>query len=124
MNHRGVLLAIGYLLVSFPSMASGQSVPAERLYDDCIVRYAAKAPSPQAATILQRACFFKYLHGRGYVTRYGLDAEYRKLARIYTPAVCDCIFEKMPGAPPNAPATEVLDVCVKAAKKPSNPIAK
>jgi hypothetical protein len=107
-----------------PAIASGQSVPAERLYDDCIVRYAAKAPSPQAATILQRACFFKHLYGRDYVTRYGLDAEYRKLARIYTPAVCDCIFKNMPAAPLNVPAARVLDGCVEASKKPSGPIAK
>src|SRR5512137_361015 len=105
--------------MSFPLWASGQSVPAVKTYDDCITRYAGQATSPQAAVILQRACFYSYRYGKDYVANFGTTPEHKKLAKIYTPAVCDCIFDKMPGAPPHLPATRVLDDCVKASRKPS-----
>jgi len=124
MNHRAALLAFGLILVVLPSLASGQSIPVVKTYDDCITLYAAKSPSPQAAVILQRACFYNYRYGKNYITSFGTESEYKKLAKIYTPAVCDCIFEKMPTAPPHLPATRVLEDCVKASRKQTEPISK
>jgi len=124
MREQAAWVAIGLILMCLPSIASGQSTAVARTYDDCIVLYADRAPSPQAAVILQRACFYKYRYGKDYVTRFGNEPEHRKLAKIYTPAVCDCILEKLPGASPDLPAARVLDGCVKAPKKQSEPISK
>lgn len=124
MNHRGALLTFGIILAALPILASGQSIPVVKTYDDCITLNAAKAPSPQAAIILQRACFYKYRYDKNYVAGFGAEAEYKKLAKIYTPAVCDCIFDKMPGAPPHLPAARVLDGCVEASKKKGEPITR
>jgi hypothetical protein len=120
-NHSGVLLAVGCILVSIPLLAFGQSAPVVNTYDDCITLHAAKAPSTQAGVIMQRACFYKYRYGKNYVANFGAEPEHKKLAKIYTPAVCDCIFDKMPGAPSHLPATRVLDDCVTASRKPREP---
>jgi hypothetical protein len=124
MSGRGALVVIVLILTWLPSMSSGQSIPVVKTYDDCITLYAAKPPSPQAAVILQRACFYNYRYGKNYITSFGTESEYKKLAKIYTPAVCDCIFEKMPTAPPHLPATRVLEDCVKASRKQTEPISK
>jgi len=124
MSGRGALVVIVLILTWLPSMSSGQSIPVVKTYDDCITLYAAKPPSPQAAIILQRACFYNYRYGKNYITSFGTESEYKKLAKIYTPAVCDCIFEKMPTAPPHLPATRVLEDCVKASRKQTEPISK
>lgn len=124
MNHYGVLLAFGFILGALPSLASGQSLPVVKTYEDCITLHAARAPSPQAAIILQRACFYNYLYGKDYVVNFGTEPEHKKRAKIYTPAVCDCIFDKMPGAPPHLPAARVLDDCVKASRKPREPVSR
>jgi hypothetical protein len=124
MSGRGALVVIVLILTWLPSMSSGQSIPVVKTYDDCITLYAAKSPSPQAAVILQRACFYNYRYGKNYITSFGTGSEYKKLAKIYTPAVCDCIFEKMPTAPPHLPATRVLEDCVKASRKQTEPISK
>jgi len=124
MIHRWANLAMGFILLSFPAMVAGQSIPAAKLYNDCIVRYAGQAASPQAVSILQRACFYKYRYGKGDVAYMGVDTQHRKLAKVYTPAVCDCIFNKMPEAHPDVPATQILDDCVKNSKKPSEPSAR
>jgi hypothetical protein len=124
MSGRGALVVIVLILTWLPSMSSGQSIPVVKTYDDCITLYAAKSPSPQAAIILQRACFYNYRYGKNYITSFGTESEYKKLAKTYTPAVCDCIFEKMPTAPPHLPATRVLEDCVKASRKPTEPISK
>jgi len=124
MIDRWANLAMGFILLSFPAMVAGQSIPAGKPYNDCIVRYAGQAPSPQAASILQRACFYKYRYAKGDAANRGVDTQHRKLAKVYTPAVCDCIFTKMPEAHPDVPATQILDDCVKNSKKPSEPSAK
>jgi hypothetical protein len=116
-----LLVAIVLSLAWFPSTTSGQSTPVVNTYDDCITLHAAKAPSTQAGVIVQRACFYKYRYGKDYVANFGTEPEHKKLARIYTPAVCDCIFDKMPGASPHLPATRVLDDCVTASRKPREP---
>ena len=113
----------GAVMVIAPSSGFGGGAAALKEYDDCIVRYANRAPSPQAVVILQRACFYKYRYAKSDATDAGGNAEHRKLARIYTPAVCDCILERMPGAPADVPAPMLLDACVKASKKPSKPIS-
>jgi hypothetical protein len=115
--------AFGAVMVFLPSSGFGEGAAAQKAYDDCIVGYASRAPSPQAAVILQRACFFKHRYGKGEATGAGGGAEYRKLAKLYTPPVCDCILEKMPGTPPGVPAPTVLDACVKASKTPAQPVA-
>jgi hypothetical protein len=124
MNHRAVLLAVGLVLGLWPSLASGQSSPAVKSYDECITLYAAKATSPQAAVILQRACFYRFRYGKDYVANFGVEPEHKKLAKIYTPAVCDCLFDKLPGASPHLPAPRVLDGCVKASQKQADPISR
>lgn len=121
MKGRDLLVVIVLTFAWFPSTTSGQSTPVVNTYDDCITLHAAKAPSPQAAVILQRACFYKYRYGKDYVANFGTEPEHKKLAKIYTPAVCDCIFDKMPGAPSHLPATRVLDDCVTASRKPREP---
>jgi hypothetical protein len=108
------------VMAAVPPSGLGQETTPEKLYDDCIVRNASQPPSPQAALILQRACFYKYLYVRGDAAA---KTEHRKLARIYKPAVCDCILEKMPGARPDVPAPMILDACVKASKTPAKPVA-
>jgi hypothetical protein len=124
MNHRAVLLAVGLVLGWLPSPASGQSAPVVRSYDDCITRYAAKAPSPPAAVILQRACFYRFRYDKEYIAHFGAEPEHKKQAKLYTPAVCDCLFERLPGASPHLPAPEVLEGCVKASQKPAEPISR
>ena len=124
MNHRGVLVVFGLMLVGFALSASGQSSPPVKAYDDCITFYAAKAPSPQAAVILQRACFYRFRYGKDYVANFGAEPEHVKLAKIYTPAVCDCLFDKLPGASPHLSAPRVLDGCVNATRKPADPISR
>ena len=109
--------------VVLPSSGFGDGASALKEYDDCIVRYTNRPPSPQAAVILQRACYYKYRYPKADAAGGGLSAEHRKFARIYTPAVCDCILERMPVAPPDIPAPMVLDACVKASKKPAKPVA-
>ncbi|HSM90098.1 MAG TPA: hypothetical protein VLT56_08740 [Desulfobacterales bacterium] len=121
MRGSDLLVVIVLSLAWFPSTASGQSAPVVNTYDGCITRHAAKAPSTQAAVILQRACFYKYRYGKDRVANFGTEPEHKKLAKIYTPAVCDCIFDKMPGAPSHLPATRVLDDCVTASRKPREP---
>ena len=116
--------AVVFIFLSFPAMVAGQSFPTAKPYNDCIVRYAGQAPSPQAAAILQRACFYKYRYGKGDVADSGVDTQHRKLAKNYTPAVCDCLFTKMPEAHPGVPATQVLDDCITNSKKPSEPSAR
>jgi hypothetical protein len=108
-------------MASAPSGSFGEGAAALKAYDDCIVRYTHQPPSPQAAVILQRACYYKYRYVKSNAAA-GAGAEHRKLARIYTPAVCDCVLEKMPGVRPDVPAPLVLDACVKASKKPVKPI--
>jgi hypothetical protein len=112
-----------FIFLSFPAMVAGQSIPTAKPYN-CIVRYAGQAPSPQAAAILQRACFYKYRYGKGDVADLGVDTQHRKLAKIYTPAVCDCLFTNMPEAHPGVSATQVLDDCITNSKKPSEPSAR
>jgi hypothetical protein len=107
-------------MAAVPPSGFGQVAAPAQPYDDCIVRYVDRSPSPQAALILQRACFYKYRYAGSGVAR---SAEHRKLARIYTPAVCDCILEKMPGARADIPAPMILDACVKASQKPTGPVA-
>lgn len=112
------------LVLAAPAAVSGQSVSPAQGFDDCIRRYAAQAPSPQAAVVLQRACFYKHRYGQGYMSPDKPGAEHRKLSKIYTPEVCGCIFEKMPGLNPNLPATSLLEECVKNAAKPAEPSAR
>jgi hypothetical protein len=121
MKVRDLLAMIVSILAWFPSTSYGQSAPVVNTYDDCITLHAAKAPSTQAGIIMQRACFYKYRYGKDYVANFGTEPEHKKLAKIYTPAVCDCIFAKMPGAPSHLPATRVLDDCVTASRKPREP---
>jgi hypothetical protein len=109
-------------MASLPSSGFGGGAVELKEYDDCIVRYANQSPSPQAAVILQRACFYKYRYLKGNASDAGAGADHRKLARIYTPAVCDCVLARMPGAPPDVPAPRVLDACVSASKKPVQPV--
>jgi hypothetical protein len=113
----------GAVIAFLPTSGFGEETAAQKAYDDCIVRYADRSPSPQAAVILQRACFYKYRYARGDAAGVRESAEKRKLARIYTPSVCDCILAKMPGAQPGIPAPMVLDACIKASKTPAQPIA-
>jgi hypothetical protein len=110
------------VMVFLPSSGFGEGPAAEKAYDDCIVRYANRSPSPQAAIILQRACFYKNRYVKRNAGNAGESAEQRKLAKIYTPRVCDCVLEKLPGTPPDVPAPMVLDACVKASQKPTQPI--
>jgi hypothetical protein len=124
MIHRWANLAMGFILLLIPAMVAGQSIPAAKLYSDCIVRYAGQAASPQAASILQRACFYKYRYGKDDFAIFGADSDYKKLAKVYTPAVCDCIFEKMTNVDPAVPATKILDECIKNSKKLSEPSAR
>jgi len=114
---------LGAVMVFLPSGGFGEGTAVQKAYDDCIAGYANRAPSPQAAIILQRACFYKYRYRMGEAAGAGGSAEYRKLAKIYTPPVCDCILEKMPGTPPSVPAPTVLDACIKASKTPARPMA-
>lgn len=123
MGKAWLVLVIWAVMASLPSSGFAEGAAAFEAYDDCIVRYTDRPPSPQAAVILQRACFFKYRYVKGDASAAGAGAEHRKLARIYTPAVCDCILEKMPGARPDVPAPMVLDACVKASSKPVKPIS-
>jgi len=109
-------LVFWVVVASFPSSGFAEGAPALKAYDDCIARYANRPPSPQASIILQRACFYKYRYVKGDASGAEAGAEHRRLARIYTPAVCDCILAKMPGAPPDVPAPMVLDACVRASK--------
>ncbi|MGE5257558.1 MAG: hypothetical protein ACM3KE_12850 [Hyphomicrobiales bacterium] len=113
----------GAVMAFLPSSGFGEEAAAQKAYDDCIVRYADRSTSPQAAVILQRACFFKYRYARDAASGIREGAEQRKLARIYTPSVCDCILEKMPAAQPGVSAPMVLDACVKASKTPAQPVA-
>lgn len=113
----------GTMIVFLPSSGFGEGAAAQQAYDDCIVRHANRSPSPQASVILQRACFYKYRYVKDEAGGAGGKAQHRKLAKIYTPPVCDCILEKMPEAPPGLPAPMVLDACVKASKTPPQPIA-
>lgn len=115
-------LAIAVLAAASP--VSGQPAAAGAGFDDCILRWASRAPSPQAAVILQRACFYKHLYGKGYMRAEGLGAEHRRMSRTYTPGVCDCIFEKMPHIAPGVPAASVLDYCVKNPAAPAAPSAR
>lgn len=111
------------VMAVLPPSGFGEGAAAQKAYDDCIVRYGNRSPSPQAAVILQRACYYKYRYPKGDAAGAGGNAEHRKLARIYTPAVCDCVLEKMPADTAGVPAPVVLDACVKASKKPTRPIA-
>ena len=110
------------VVMSIPPSVLAQEATALKAYDDCITRYVVRSPSHQAAIILQRACYYKfrYYPGDGAGVRPG--AEYRKLAKIYKPAVCDCVFERMPVAPPNVPPPQILDACVRASQKPATPL--
>lgn len=114
-------LAIWILILAAPLAASGQNAGNQKEFEDCIVRYGSRAPSPQAAVILQRACFYKYRYGKGYLTTQESAAAHKKLSKIYTPEVCDCVFDKMPATHPDVPAPAVLDYCVKNPKKPVKP---
>lgn len=112
------LLALLTFLCAVPSPAAAQNAAAaRRAYEACIVRYASQPPSPQASSILQRACFYKYLYGKGTPAPAASAAEQRRLSKIYTPEVCDCLFERMPSLPPGVPAPVLLDTCVKNPKK-------
>jgi hypothetical protein len=121
MREHGASIVIGLILLACPAIASSQGAPAVKTYGDCIVYYAGQALSPQAAVIMQRACFYNYRYGKDYITSFGNPPEHRKLAKIYTPAVCECIFENMPGASPSLPATRILDGCVKSSGKQIEP---
>ena len=109
------------LSVAVPLAASGQSASTQQAYEDCIIRHASQPPSPQASVILQRACFYKFRYGKDYLPTKETAAEHRKLSKVYTPEVCDCLFEKMPSMNPGIPAPAVLDYCVKNPKKPDTP---
>lgn len=123
MEKAGLALIFWAVTALLPSSGCGDGAAELKEYDDCIVRYASRSPSPQAAVILQRACFYKYRYLKSDAPDAGAGAEHRKLARIYTPAVCDCILARMPEAPPDIPAPKVLDACVRASKKPVQPVA-
>jgi hypothetical protein len=124
MSWRRRSLAVLALVLAAPLAASAQSVSPQRAYEECIVRRASDPPSPQAAVILQRACFYKFLYAKGYGAAPETAAELRKLSRTYTPEVCDCLFEKIPSMHPDVPAPAVLDYCVKNPKKPPQPEAR
>jgi hypothetical protein len=119
MGRFGRSLSVLILIVSVPlAAAAGDGLSPQKAFEDCIVRHASQPPSPQAAVILQRACFYKFLYGKNYLTTEEAAAEHRKLSKVYTSEVCDCLFEKMPSINPGIPATAVLDSCVKSTKKP------
>ena len=117
-------LAVLLLSVAVPLAASGQSVSTQQAYEDCIIRHASQPPSPQASVILQRACFYKFRYGKDYLPTKETAAEHRKLSKVYTAEVCDCLFENMPSMNPGIPAPAVLDYCVKNPKKPETPDAR
>ena len=117
-------LSLLILSVAVPLAASGQSVSSQKAFEDCIIRHASQPPSPQASVILQRACFYKFRYGKDYLPTKETAAEHRKLSKVYTPDVCDCLFEKMPSVNPGIPAPAVLDYCVKNPKTPDTPGAK
>ncbi len=120
-NTLGIACLLGVLSALWPPPAAAAESPAaaQRAYEACIVRYGSNPPSPQAAVILQRACFYKHAYGKSLLPPEGAAGEHRRLSRIYTPEVCDCVFEKLPAASAATPAPAVLDRCVKsAAQKP------
>ncbi len=117
-------LSLAIAVLAAPAAVPGQSASPAQGFDDCIRRYAAQAPSPQAAVVLQRACFYKHRYAQGAMSPDEPGAEHRKLSKIYTPEVCDCIFDKMPRLNPNLPATSVLEECVKNAATPAEPSAR
>jgi len=118
--------SLSVLILSFavPLAASGESVSPQKAFEDCIIRHASQPPSPQASVILQRACFYRFRYGKDYLTTKEAAAEHRKLSKVYTAEVCDCLFEKMPSMNPGIPAPAVLDYCVKNPKKPEKPDAR
>jgi hypothetical protein len=113
------------LVVSVPTTVFGADVlnRKEKEYADCIERFAPLSPSPQAAAILQRACFYKYRFGRYTIDPNGVSAEHRKLSKIYTPEVCDCVFDKIPQSNPNVPAPAILKYCIENPRKNPEPAA-
>jgi hypothetical protein len=117
---RGLLtLLLWVLIVSDPTTVFGSDIlkQKEKEYSDCIVRFAPLSPSPQATAILQRACFYKYRFSRYKIDSNGISAEHRKLSKIYTPEVCDCVFDKIPGSNPNVPAPAILKYCIENPRK-------
>ena len=115
--------AVWFWIMTVPSTVYSESAFSQKDYDDCIVRHASRGPSPQAAVILQRACFYKYRFGKEDIDLAGVSAEQKKLSKIYTPEVCDCVFEKMPRSDPNVPAQTILKHCVENSQKVPEPSA-
>jgi hypothetical protein len=118
-----ILPAIWFWLMTVGPAVSGAGAFSQKDYDDCIVRHASRGPSPQAALILQRACFYKYRFGKEGIGLAGVSAEQRKLSKIYTPEVCDCVFEKMFESSPQVPAKTILKHCVESSQKAPEPSA-
>lgn len=110
------LAVVAVALSAAIAAAAENAAAAQRAYEACIGRHTTNPPSPQAAVILQRACFYKHAYGRSYFPPEAAAGEHRRLSRIYTPEVCDCVLEAIPKASPTTPAPAVLERCVRSAK--------
>jgi len=118
-----ILPVMWFWIVGGTPAAFGGGLYSQKDYEDCIVRHAGRASSPQAAVILQRACFYKYRFGKDDTDFAGVSAEQKMLSRIYIPPVCDCLFEKMPAADPNVSGRTILKHCVERSQKAPEPSA-